>query len=275
MLGEIQLLRPLNCFMSVIAVAISIIIVTPLNEIASYSISIIFALISAFLITGAGNALNDYADQGIDKIAHYDRPLPSGKVRPVDALRISAGIILISLILAYLINILCFFVALIAIFIEIGYATYFHKRALGKNIPISALVGLLFVYGGVAVNQPWAIELWILAALAFIINMAREVIKDVEDIDADQKSKRNTLPIISGIKTANIYTFSFLTLGVALSPLPYLLGSLSQAYLPIVAIADAVFLYSIIEIPLPNFAKTSIKIGMLLALGAFIAGAFL
>jgi geranylgeranylglycerol-phosphate geranylgeranyltransferase len=261
--------------MSGIAVIISVFIVVPFSEILSFLIPVSLAFLSAFLITGVGNALNDYTDMKIDLLAHPNRPLPSGRVKPSFALKFASLLIIISLVFTALINPFCIAIIILAILLEIGYATFIHKMALGKNVVISGLVALLFVFGGASVNQPWAIELWILALLAFIINMAREIIKDVEDAEADRKWKRETLPIKSGIRTANFFTFSFLIVGVTLSPLPFLLGVLSKAYLPLVGIADALFLYSIIVIPSPNFAKTSIKLGMLLALWAFIAGAFL
>lgn len=275
MISEIRLLRPLNCIMSVFAVIISIFIVIPFSNILSLIIPIILASASAFLITGAGNTMNDYTDRDIDKIAHKERPIPHEDVTPKNALILSISLIILSLISSLFINIFCFLIALLAVFLEIGYATFIHKKALGKNFTISILVALLFIYGGAAVNQPLAMELLILAMLSFIINMAREVIKDVEDVKADIVYGRKTLPIRKDIKTAKIFTFSFLIIGIVLSPMPYFFGNLSQAYLPIVAIADVVFLYSIIEIPLPNLAKNSIKIGMSVALIAFIAGAFL
>ena len=271
---KMRLLRLLNCFMASFAVIISVLIVIPITEIREFWISIILAFASAFIITGAGNALNDYTDRNIDKIAHPDRPLPSGIVRPFTALTLASILMAASLILTFFINIYCFIIALFAVLLEIGYATFIHKWAIGKNMVISGLVALLFVFGGAAVNQPWALQLWILALLAFAINMAREIIKDVEDVKADRLADRKTIPIKSGIKTANLFTLGFIILGVTLSPLPYYFDVLSKAYLPLVGIADAIFLYSIFEIPSPTFAKTSIKVGMVIALWAFLVGAF-
>jgi len=48
---------------------------------------------AAFCFIGAGNALNDFFDREIDKKAHPDRPIPSGRVTPRAALWVSAGLL--------------------------------------------------------------------------------------------------------------------------------------------------------------------------------------
>lgn len=271
---EIKLLRPLNCAMAGTAVIISAIIALP-HEIVKYKMDIILASISAFLIAGLGNALNDYADRYIDKIAHPERPIPAGKVKPNFAIKISLILIAISLFIASFINPFCFLIALAAILLESSYAAFLNRLAIGKNVVISSLVALLFIYGGFAVNKFFSIEIWILSMLAFIMNMAREIVKDIEDIKGDRKAGRKTLPIRHGIKKARMLAFFFTILAIILSPLPYFLNIFDISYIFIVAIADAFYLYALIKISYPTFAKNFIKAGMLISLIAFIGGAFL
>lgn len=271
---EIKLLRPLNCAMAGTAVITSAIIALP-HGIVKYKMDIILASISAFLIAGLGNALNDYADRYIDKIAHPERPIPAGKVKPNFAIKISLILIAISLFIASFINPFCFLIALAAILLESSYAAFLNRLAIGKNVVISSLVALLFIYGGFAVNKFFSIEIWILSMLAFIMNMAREIVKDIEDIKGDRKAGRKTLPIRHGIKKARMLAFFFTILAIILSPLPYFLNIFDISYIFIVAIADAFYLYALIKISYPTFAKNFIKAGMLISLIAFIGGAFL
>ena len=265
---EIKLLRPLNCTMAGIAVIISAIIASPYE--IEYK-DIILASISAFMIAGLGNALNDYADRYIDKIAHPERPIPAGKIKPNSAIKISLILTALSLFIASFINPYCFLIALSAILLESSYAVFLNKLAIGKNVVISGLVALLFIYGGFSVNKFLSVEIWILSMLAFIINMAREIVKDIEDVKGDRKAGRKTLPIKHGIKKARMLAIFFTIFAIVLSPLPYFLNIFDISYIFIVVVADAFYLYALIKI---SIAKNFIKAGMLISLIAFIVGAF-
>jgi geranylgeranylglycerol-phosphate geranylgeranyltransferase len=140
---------------------------------------------------------------------------------------------------------------------------------------VSFLVALLFVFGGAIVGKVWALELWILAILTFIANLAREIIKDVEDIRGDRYTTRKTVPLVFGIKWANWYASFLLGIVIALSPLPFLLDILSAAYIPLGIITDIILLYSIIKISKPTVAQQNIRYAMMVALGAFFVGSVL
>ncbi len=50
---------------------------------------LIIAMIAVFFITSGSMGLNDYFDRDIDKKAHPDRPIPSGKITPMQGLTFS------------------------------------------------------------------------------------------------------------------------------------------------------------------------------------------
>ncbi len=60
--------------------------------------------ISVFLVTGAGNIINDISDLNTDKINHPDRPLPSGKITRQSALIVSIIIFVIAIIVSSFIS---------------------------------------------------------------------------------------------------------------------------------------------------------------------------
>lgn len=74
----IRILRPVNALMGFFNIYYRI-----------YSCNVMFIIlvpltlgaISVFLVTGAGNIINDISDLNTDKINHPDRPLPSGKLQ--------------------------------------------------------------------------------------------------------------------------------------------------------------------------------------------------
>ena len=70
------------------------------------------------------------------------------------------------------------------------------------NITIAYLTGLAFVYGGVAVNN--VIDAFIPAVFAFMINLGRELLKDIQDMEGDKKVGLVTFPIKFGTQVTNI-----------------------------------------------------------------------
>ena len=275
MKGEVRILRPLNCILAGCVVIIAALIVLPVSEFIDIWLSIVFAAIAAGLISGAGMAINDYVDIDTDTIIHSDRPLPQGEITKETVLKLSAALFLVSLMLTAYVNPVCFGIALLAIILEVIYALYLHKSLLGKNIIVSFVVSLTFIFGGSAVGHVWARELWILAILTFIANVAREIIKDVEDIAGDQQTTRKTFPMVFGIKWSNWYASLLLGLVIALSPAPFLLDIVGIAYLPLCIITDIILLYAILKIRKPTLAQKNIRYAMMVALGAFFAGAVL
>ena len=77
MIDLIEMMRPLNCVMACIGVLVGGLIVTGSNIQVLFSTPFILAVISVFLITGAGNMFNDYVDVEADKICLlYTSPSP-------------------------------------------------------------------------------------------------------------------------------------------------------------------------------------------------------
>jgi geranylgeranylglycerol-phosphate geranylgeranyltransferase len=119
---------------------------------------------------------------------------------------------------------------------------------------------------------------FILAILAFLATLGREIAKDIEDIKGDED--RYTLPMRYGIRNAAIIASSSMALGVMISPMPLMTGVFSGGgsmyYMPVIMVADAIFIYCIfILLRGKSNASTPIKGAMLIALLAFLAGGIL
>ena len=54
------------------------------------------------------------------------------------------------------------------------------------NITVAFLTGLVFIFGGVVVENPSAAI--VPAVFAFLINLIREIVKDIEDVEGDNKA---------------------------------------------------------------------------------------
>jgi geranylgeranylglycerol-phosphate geranylgeranyltransferase len=140
-------------------------------------------------------------------INHPNRPIPSGQI-PLRSARIYAYLMFIlpvALVMPYtLVGVYSPFILVIVIAAElllISYETRTKNLGLSGNATVSALVGLIFIYGGMAVGA--VSPMIILFILATLSNFSREIIKDIEDIKGD--IGRTTFPKIHGV--THDYTF--------------------------------------------------------------------
>lgn len=235
---------------------------------APLSVFYFYIFWTVFLITGAGMVVNDYYDIEIDKINASHRPLPSGRISKKKALLYCVVLFMAGLALSSLLNIYCFFLAFLNSVLEVLYARNFKKRFLTGNVLVSYFTASTFLFGALITFDFRIIK--IVALLAFLANMGREIYKAIEDIRGDKKMKLETLPIVSGVKSAREIAQGFIASAVLLSPLPYLSGLLTGTYLKVVSISNVLFLYSFSQTP--KKIKDITKVAMFIVILAFLFG---
>lgn len=264
----IEILRISDCTMAAIAGLIGLILTS------SYSaLSLVLATLIPFLMAGAGIIVNDIFDLEADKVNAPYRPLPSGRLSLRVAKLEASLLFLAGLMLAALANIYAFALAALNLVLEVLYATKLKRVALVGNLLDSWFVASAFIFGALVVSPLSEVQILnpaILATLAFLANVGREIYGDLEDVEGDRAAGIETLPIRIGDKQAENLARTFIIVAVILSPLPWIFRTLSWYYLPIVLVADVLFLYSLTQDPASNQRTT--KLAMSIALVAFLAG---
>ena len=268
--GLLRLLRLGNCAMGAFGALLASIICAGLDGVEENLLEVVLSMAVVVFFTAAGNAYNDYSDREIDKKAHPERPIPSGAVSPRSAAGTAVVLFIPSVVLSFLVSPWSIAIVTTSIFVMIAYETWLKAEGLAGNLAISWLTGALFLFGGAAVGR---LELaWILAALAFLATLGREIVKDIQDIEGD-RGARTTLPMRIGVRSAGVFGSVAFVAAVALSPLPYLLDMLSAWYLLAVLAADAIFIYAaVIHFRNPEKGQKMAKLAMLVALVAFLLG---
>jgi geranylgeranylglycerol-phosphate geranylgeranyltransferase len=240
-------------------------------------IPIFFAALAAFLVTGAGNVLNDFYDAELDKTAHPERPIPTGEVTLKSAWNFAMALFTGGLILAVLVNWICVIFALVNTGLLFTYERSLKAKGLSGNITISYLTASVFLFGGASIVS--FVFVPILFLLALLANVSREITKDIEDMEADAVYRR-TLPMIIGRSLAARTAGKYLKAAVVLSFLPLIIflwpGAIMMmmvkvmGYIAVVIIADFFFLSSIGIITInPHEAQFYMKLGMIVAMIAF------
>ncbi len=266
----LEILRPGNAVMAVIAVLLMMLISR------NFTIDAFFACFVVFVVTGAGNIVNDYFDYKIDAINKPKRPIPSGRISRKRAGIYSALLFIAGIIVAFYINLLLGMIALLSSLLMVYYAYALKKTVIIGNLSISFLTGLCFIFGGIAVGEIF-VSIY-LGFYAFLMTMAREIVKDMEDVEGDKKEGVNTFPIIYGMKSSSILAASFMIIASITSPVLYFIGIFNILYLVVLSFAIIVFLVGAVSIlkdqSIKNSAKVSkrIKIGIGIIFFAFAIG---
>jgi geranylgeranylglycerol-phosphate geranylgeranyltransferase len=223
--GFILLTRPANlliCFLSVWLGAV-------LAGFSGFNIGLFLACSSATLIMAGGNVINDYYDVAIDKINKPFRPIPVGLVTHSGALKWANILFALGLFLSIFVTKIAFLLAVSTVALLFCYGAALKRTILLGNVVISVLTALVFVYGALAFGR--ARDVIIPAVFAFLFHFGREIIKDIEDSEADAQSGFKTFPIRFGTRwTLILISFIFLGL-IIMTPIPWLLDLYNQKYL--------------------------------------------
>ncbi len=238
---------------------------------------LVYAAAAAGLSTAGGNALNDLFDRETDKVNHPDRPLVTGTVTVSEARNFTVTVFLVAALLGSLASQLCLVLVLLNAGLMYLYESRLKRAGAPGNAVIAYLVGSLFLFAGFAVYRSDPAPLLttgVLALLAFLTTVGREITKDIEDMAGDVD--RRTLPQRFGAVLAGRVAALCLATGVVLSVVPWYEGILQWAYAPIVVVADGMFIYAAFHSAAnPSRSQRVTKYGMVVALLAFLAGALL
>ena len=195
-------------------------------------------VVSTVLIAAAGYIINDYFDTKTDRINKPNKVV-IGKIiqrRAAIILHISLSLVglLIAIYLAYYTGNIK--LALLQFFSIVGlwfYSTHLKKQLLAGNILIALLAALVPITTGMFEFASGAItNLQILnnsapemgsyvlkkgafivigyAAFAFLSNLFREIIKDIEDLEGDIADGCRTLPIVIGEEPSKFIAMSLI-----------------------------------------------------------------
>ena len=224
-------------------------ILKPLLEVSDFTVQLgtfQFAslVMATVLIAAAGYIINDYFDTKTDLVNRPGKVIVGRLVTRRWAMTLhivfTALGILFGAYLAKSVNRL----SLVMVFVFTSgvlwfYSTTYKRQLLVGNILISVLVGLVpltvLIFEFPLLVKHYALYIlanginfnylifWIgsYAGFAFMVNLIREVIKDMEDFEGDYIFGRQTIPIVWGMKVSAVVVASLIALTVV--PIIYLL----------------------------------------------------
>lgn len=233
----VKLIRPVNCAMMGFAVIVGSALAGK-ETLAPQLQNLLLGFSTGFFLTGATMAINDYYDREVDAINEPRRPIPSGAIAPKGALTFALVLTVVGFLAATLTNWQCFALAAASWSIFILYTTRGKRMGFLGNLMVSTCIIVPFVYGGFVVGKGLLPTSGIFVAMVFISNTGREVTKGIVDAQGDREKNIRTIAVLHGEKKAAVVAAALYLSAVSLTPLPWLLDTVSSWYLPFAFFAD-------------------------------------
>jgi 4-hydroxybenzoate polyprenyltransferase len=260
----IRLIRPINLLVIILTMyGIRVFFIPYLSEDVvlerthpNEAVDYFLLVFSTVLIAAAGNIINDYFDVKADRVNKPDKLIIGKYIKPRWAivshwiLNLVAFSIACYLTWAYQ-TFWYVFIHLLSINILWFYSMYFKRKFFIGNLFIAALTGLVPLLCGIhflGLTTPFQsanfmsdfkeganwisqinLKIFFITALAFFascLNLVREIVKDMEDVEGDRLLKAKTIPIVLGISKAKWISLFCLIAIIGIS-LPFLIEGYS------------------------------------------------
>ena len=179
----------------------------------------VILLIITILIAASGYIVNDIYDYNLDQINKPEKVVLGKFLKSRDAIIIYMMFNCLAIVLSVFLCMKIEQEIYILVFLLIIYCLWLYSKKLKKyktigNILVAFFISLsilnvpLFSYKNILSDDRFFVFLIIsiFSVLAFLINVKREIIKDIEDIEGDKIHKVKSLPIIFGTKKSKLVT---------------------------------------------------------------------
>ena len=274
LIAIIKITRPVNFLITFASVIVSAIICAPENLLI---LKVFLATLSAGLAASAGNIINDIFDIEIDRINQPQRPLPSGTLTIKEAYSFYFVCLILSVILSVFVSYFALIIVVVSNLILIVYSKYLKRIPLVGNITVAFLTGLVFIFGGVVVENPSAAI--IPASFALMINLIRELVKDMQDVEGDKGAGIITFPIKFGFLRTKYLMLIPSVILIIMTTIPFIYEIYKIEYFVVVmVIVNPLLIFTIKKLfdddSLKNLLKMSnlLKLNMVFGLIAIYLG---
>ena len=245
---------------------------------------ILLGYLTAVFLQASTFAMNDYFDYEVDLAnARTDRPLVRGDVSRKTAMIFAIALMPPGFVAAYLISPLAFIFAVTVSALACIYNIKLKELGFAGNIYIAFTMAAPFLFGSV-ISSDWITEKsLLLASMAFLTGVGREVMKGIEDVEGDALRNVKSLARTMGEKRAAVIASLFYLFAVSISPIPLLYlpeFMFDLKYAVPVAITDILLVYVSLRL-VKDYGRESIRmyrkttlVAMVFGLIGFFAGAF-
>ena len=157
----------------------------------------------------AGLYLSDFLDRKLDAIQKPHRPIPSGRIKPIEALFIGGLFAITGFALSFLLglnNVILVFVVAALVF---TYAKISKSRGIMGNLNRGIVTVAAYFFGVFSVNKPiqlMPIYIWVLAIVFLFHDTNSNLVGAIRDMEGDKAGGYITIPVKFGLKKSVFFS---------------------------------------------------------------------
>jgi geranylgeranylglycerol-phosphate geranylgeranyltransferase len=197
----------------------------------------------------AGLYLSDYLDRNLDSIQKPHRPIPSGRIKPKEAIIVGAFFALAGFFLTFfltLYNVILVFVVAVLVFF---YTNISKSHGFSGNVNRGLVTMAAYFFGifatGVSLSSlpPYV---WLLSIVFLFHDTNSNLVGAIRDIEGDKKGGYQTIPVKYGVKISIYISLLLTAVWLSLSlilPFYYHFLTIQFYLMMIVDIAILLFMY--------------------------------
>lgn len=279
----LELMRLKNVFLAAITVPLGAQFAIGEQWFSDYLLEVAVQTFAVIFFIGAGNTMNDIKDSDIDKTAHPNRPIPSQRITIKEARFFTWALWILSVMCVLfgtfkLYNddmewypLLTIYVLAVALMLTYDHGPKTKDSGLIGNISISLMVGAVILYGASSISSLNSTLVWWTALVVFFTNLAREIVKDCQDMESDE-GIRQTLPMKFGLQNSRMAAYVIIMAALVCLYMPYWRGpfEFGQIFFQIPAILTLITLNRPLYEGRDALVAGRIRVAMLLGLIGFI-----
>ena len=279
----LQLMRIKNVILAAITVPLGAHFAVGDQWLTQQPLEVVSQVMAVIFFIGAGNTMNDIKDVKIDQEAHPERPLAAELITIDNARKFAKILWSLSILCVVLgaaslhnsgnspIELIAIYIIAVSLMITYDHGITLKNTGIKGNISISIMVGAVILYGAASVGNLWTPLVWWTAGVVFFANLAREIIKDCQDMEADE-GVRQTLPMTFGLVKSRMLAYVVVMAALVCLYIPYWKGpfQFNQLLYQTPAILMLITLNRELAEGKDYQAASKIRIAMLLGLVGFI-----
>jgi len=235
--------------------------------------------LAAFGAASGANALNDVVDRRADAVNRPRRPVAAGRVGVRAALAAAVVAYAGAVALGFAVSPVAGALALAWVAATALYSLAVKRVPLASNALAAAVAASPLVMGGVTQGRPGPSSAPF--ALAFLAHLAREIVKDVEDLEGDSAAGVRTIAAAAGPRAALTVARLVIVALIAAAAVPLANRTYGWGYGAALVGADALLVWTLAT-AVPGADRAALgrasrllKWAMVLGLLAFLLGTLL
>jgi len=182
---------------------------------------VVAALIIAMFGYFAGMIKNDYFHRETDAQTNPDRPLPSHRLTPKQALVPASIIYALCVLCGFLLNVKAGLLVMALVAISHLYNAIFKAKGILGSLTLPLGIGLLNVFGALVVSGSVPRLVWYAFGATTLYDLGTHITTTFKDISRDREQGITTTPMQLGIRPALLLAAAATILAFVIALLPY------------------------------------------------------